>query len=160
MNKPTPPSRLKHGHYLNRKPSPTFASWQGMIARCTNPKHGAWERYGGRGITVCARWRTFSNFLEDMGIRPEDRTLDRIDNDRGYEPANCRWATRSEQQLNRRKKYAPPVEAGQVWERTCDGSRFRVLYTIGDEAKIKYLVSGRGPYAKLKKFGHEYAFIG
>lgn len=73
------------------------------IARCHNPQHGQYKYYGGRGITVCSRWReSFDNFLIDMGVRPEGLTLDRIENDKGYEPGNCRWATRKEQTANRR----------------------------------------------------------
>lgn len=74
-----------------------------MIQRCTNPNNPAWRLYGGRGITVCARWRDFPAFLADMGERPNGLTLDRIDNDRGYEPGNCRWATWSEQRSNQRR---------------------------------------------------------
>jgi hypothetical protein len=68
-----------------------------MVARCTNPEHAAWKNYGGRGVTLCERWRVFENFLADMGECPSGLTLDRKDNDGGYEPANCRWATRSQQ---------------------------------------------------------------
>jgi hypothetical protein len=81
-----------------------------MVNRCTNPNHPSWDGYGGRGVTVCDRWRDFAAFLEDMGERPPNPpgwdgkhaywTLDRIDNDRGYEPGNCRWATWSEQADN------------------------------------------------------------
>lgn len=72
-----------------------------MLARCGNANHAAYPRYGGRGITVCERWQKFENFLADMGERPGDLTLDRIDNDRGYEPGNCRWTTRAVQVRNR-----------------------------------------------------------
>lgn len=73
-----------------------------MIARCTNPNNVMFYLYGGRGITVCERWRTFDNFLADMGPRPDGLTLDRIDPEGHYEPGNCRWATPKEQQENRR----------------------------------------------------------
>lgn len=81
----------------------TYASWGSIRKRCTNPKHPAYQHYGGRGITVCERWNKFENFLEDMGHRPGHAwSLDRIDNDKGYEKSNCRWATAEEQANNRR----------------------------------------------------------
>ncbi len=73
-----------------------------MIARCYRQSSGNYSRYGGAGIQVCARWALFSNFLADMGERPLGTTLDRLDNDKGYEPGNCRWATPAQQAQNRR----------------------------------------------------------
>lgn len=92
-------------HGLSHKP--TWRSWASMRDRCLNPKSKNWKNYGGRGIAICEQWATFGAFLTDMGIRPEDRTLDRIDVDGNYEPGNCRWATRSEQQHNRRDNRTP-----------------------------------------------------
>jgi hypothetical protein len=78
-----------------------------MVHRCTNPSSADWLRYGGRGISVCDRWRRFENFLADMGPCPDDLQLDRINNDGGYEPGNCRWTTWEQQMLNRRANNGP-----------------------------------------------------
>jgi hypothetical protein len=78
-----------------------------MINRVTNPNHERWEAWGGRGITVCDRWREFANFLADMGERPPGTTLDRRDNDGNYEPGNCRWATPQQQGMNTWKAISP-----------------------------------------------------
>jgi len=86
---------------MRRSVHPIYNSWRGMIERCTNPNHKAWNRYGGRGITVCDAWRVSANFLRDMAPswRP-GLSIDRIDSDGNYEPGNCRWATPKVQRLN------------------------------------------------------------
>lgn len=101
-------TKVRHGHTAYRTISPTYAAWTNMLRRCTNPAYMNYRYYGGRGITVCARWRRFENFLADMGECPEGLTLDRMDSESNYEPSNCRWATRKEQAQNRR----PRVEEG------------------------------------------------
>ena len=95
-----------HGHYKNNKRSPTYQSWSSMRDRCTNKNNPAYKNYGGRRIIICDRWRGdfgFKNFLEDMGIRPEGMSLDRINVDGNYEPTNCRWLQIDKQNMNRRK---------------------------------------------------------
>ena len=86
--------------YIDGKQTQTYSIWAGMKNRCENPKNKDFSRYGGRGISVCERWRTFANFLADMGDRPAGLTIERNDNNKGYEPGNCCWATRKLQRLN------------------------------------------------------------
>lgn len=90
---------LKHGMWQTK----AFYRWSSMLARCCNPTHRAYNNYGGRGITVCERWReSFAHFYADMGDAPTGLTLDRVDNDKGYSPENCRWSDWRTQLRNRR----------------------------------------------------------
>lgn len=92
-----------------------YSSWHHMKRRCLDSNTPAWPYYGGRGITVCDRWMLFEAFLEDMGERPsKDHSLERLDNDGNYEPANCVWATRIEQAQNRKKPHRPNLSGMNV----------------------------------------------
>jgi hypothetical protein len=85
--------------------SSEYNTWNGMKTRCNNPKSPDYKNYGGRGITVCERWSTFDNFIKDMGTKPnKNYSIDRIDNNRGYEPSNCQWVDSITQNNNRRPK--------------------------------------------------------
>lgn len=84
-----------------------------MIGRCLNPRHPKFKNYGARGITVCERWRDFSAFLADMGEKPKGLSLERRDNDGGYSPTNCEWATTAVQNRNRRTIIMVEIEGRQ-----------------------------------------------
>jgi hypothetical protein len=100
----------KHGHAPSADGrtvvSREYSSYRAMLTRCTNPNHVHFKHYGGRGITVCRRWRGmhgFENFIADMRLRPLGTTLDRIKNALGYSKRNCRWASSQQQRLNQRR---------------------------------------------------------
>lgn len=91
--------KKSHGKSSTRE----YAVWRSMRRRCNNSKDKSYFDYGGRGIKVCSRWNEFSLFLKDMGERPSNKhSIERLDNNKGYEPSNCTWATQSQQAKNRR----------------------------------------------------------
>lgn len=93
-----PLGNIKHGGHGTL----TYARWKSMMQRCHDSNSDSYKHYGGAGVTVCERWRDFASFLTDMGECPnKSLTLDRIEGHKGYEPGNCRWATRAEQNRNR-----------------------------------------------------------
>lgn len=95
------PRKAVHGHCINNTTTRTYNSWDGLMKRCYDKKQDNFYNYGGRGITVCERWHDFKNFLEDMGERPLNTSIDRKDRNGNYEPSNCRWGTQEEQYSNK-----------------------------------------------------------
>lgn len=121
----------KHGDYK----SPVYKVWHAMIERCRNPRNEAWKDYGGRGISVCERWREYANFRADMGARPIGGTLERVDVNAGYSPENCRWATQRDQANNRRNNRLVTIDGvtktAAEWARAAGLSKSCVLYRLG-----------------------------
>lgn len=116
--------------------TPTYQSYRGMLERCFIEDSPAYRNYGGRGITVCDRWlESFENFLEDMGEKSDDLSLDRVDNSLGYFADNCRWATRSVQNFNKRLVNNTSGKAGVVYNKEKD----RWDAVIGVDNKRIYL---------------------
>ncbi len=103
-------SAYKHGW----AGTPTHNTWTSMHSRCRDPRNTSYPRYGARGITVCERWESFANFLEDMGERPDGKTLDRLNGDGDYDPENCRWATKAEQEANKSNPWLNPEKAARI----------------------------------------------
>jgi hypothetical protein len=119
----------KHNFKHGQSKSPAYVSWLGAKQRCFYEKHKQFKDYGGRGITMCDRWRdSFEEFLADMGPRPAGTTLDRYPNVNGnYEPGNCRWATPIEQAAGTRKRIYVDGKTLGEWE-TVTGIKYATLY--------------------------------
>jgi hypothetical protein len=105
--------KTTHGGSSSRQ----YGVWRAMKERCSNPKNKDYANYGGRGIRVCERWHTYDNFLADMGPRPPGLSIERRNNNLGYSPDNCYWATRLEQNHNQRPRYSGLCKRGHALDR-------------------------------------------
>lgn len=132
-------------HGRNTRNCRTYRSWAQMNQRCRNPKNDRWKDYGGRGITICDQWLDFMNFLVDMGERPEGMQLDRKNNDLGYSPENCRWATRRQQQNNRRDnsiiEFNGERRSATEWSRILGFARGVIQYRLKSGWSAQDIVS-------------------
>lgn len=113
---------LRHGHTLNRHYSPTYQSWQSMLARCRYNRHNS-AAYA--HVAVCYEWESFEAFLADMGERPKGMTLDRKDGTKGYSKDNCRWATPTQQARNRKNAKLDFDAAISIAIEMLDGAKAR-----------------------------------
>lgn len=147
----------KHG----LKGTPEYVIWVGLRARCANTKSISHANYGGRGIKVCERWDKFENFLSDMGVRPSPlHSIDRIDNDGNYEPGNCRWATRVEQNSNTRRNRIVTYRGQEmtITEAAClagsivtgNHARNRIVLGWAVEAAVETPLMPRGGHWSLR----------
>jgi len=119
----------KHGDAGGKAYVAEYWIWAQMRHRCRNPGYHHWENYGGRGIEICDAWAdSYETFLKDMGRRPSRKhSIDRIDNNGNYEPANCRWATRHEQNQNSRHVRLTAVDVAAIRAAAAAGERNRAL---------------------------------
>lgn len=117
---------------MARTGTPTWQSWYDARERCENSSNKSYADYGGRGIGLCERWQVYANFLADMGERPKGLTLERKDNNKGYEPDNCCWATQQEQAWNKRVRVDSPFKCPGVVEETTASGRlvFRAAVNV------------------------------
>lgn len=155
-----------HGHSCQRQAGSTYNAWQSMLQRCYYKPHKSYAAYGGRGIGVCDRWRSYVNFLADMGDRPPGTSIDRINNHGNYEPSNCRWATPREQAQNRKTSRlltafgvtAPLVVFARKYGIASDTLTWRLRHGLPAEQALTIPVSRGAGRLRLRKRGEHASF--
>lgn len=125
----------------DRRNHPLYQTWVGMRARCNNTNYKQYKDYGGRGIKVCSRWDDFWKYVQDMGPRPPGYVMDRINNDEGYIPINCRWVSKQESNSNRRR-----------WGNT---SKYRGVYWDTQSQKFKAQITFNGKKYTVGRYDNE-----
>lgn len=143
-------SHSVHGHKCSGKTSREYSSWQAMRNRCYRKLDAHFKDYGGRGIVVCDRWKnSFYNFYADMGPRPKDCTIDRIDNSGNYELCNCRWASVKAQNNNRRSTVVVEIE-GEKMSLKAAAKKLGIQYTTLISRKNNRRISGEEAVLSFK----------
>lgn len=132
----------KHGGSYSRE----YRIWANMLTRCNNPKGSGFDRYGARGVRVCDAWHTFAEFIDHMGPCPSPtHSIDRIDNERGYEPGNVRWASDAEQRRNQKRAHVVTIDGVSLtvgeWSRLANIGRYRLYARVHRGANGDELVS-------------------
>lgn len=135
----------QHGCGRKGHETPEYRSWCAMRERCNRPRHHAYSRYGGRGVTIDPSWDDFAVFLQDMGPRPKGTSLDRIKNELGYAPNNCRWATSTEQNRNSSNAKLSEADIDVMRTRVAAGETQRsVARDLGiSEGHLSQILSGK-----------------
>ena len=136
----------KHG----QSKSSAYSCWNQMLQRCYNPNHKSYKDYGGRGIKVYRKWWKFKNFYKDMGNKPKNLTLERINTNGDYRPSNCRWATKQKQNQNRRAKGYYWIERSQKWQAKIKTNKKSI--SLGH---FDYEEDAQQAYLEAKKKYHE-----
>lgn len=128
--------KVRHGH--TRKNSKTYRAWSAMWQRCTNPNNQRYRDYGGRGISICIRWSLFENFLEDMGLAPENSILDRKYNEGHYKPSNCKWSSLLESNRNSRRVVLDLDKARIIREEALcwKGNQWQLCLKLGKQLSV------------------------